>query len=59
MGVAERKILNVMEMRYLRSMHKVTGINQVRNEEVQRKANVTTELAGQTEQSVLRWFGQE
>ncbi len=33
-GAAERKRLNVMEMRYLRSMCGVTRMDQLRNEEV-------------------------
>ena len=56
MAVAEKKRLNVMEMRYLRSMCRVTRIDRVRNE-VQRRTGVTRELAGRSEQSVLRWFG--
>ncbi len=34
MGAAERKRLNVMEMRYLRSMCGVTQMDWVRNDEV-------------------------
>ncbi len=37
MGAAERKRLNVMEMRCLRSMCGVTRMDWVRNEEVQRR----------------------
>ncbi len=40
MGVAERKRLNVMEMRYLRSMCGVTRMDRVRNEEVRRRSGV-------------------
>ncbi len=40
MGAAERKRLNVMEMRCLRSMCGVTRMDRVRNEEVRRRAGV-------------------
>ena len=57
MAVAEKKRLDVMQMRCLRSMCGVTHMDQVRNEEVQRRTGVMIELVGQAEQSVLRWFG--
>ncbi len=57
MGAAERKKLNVMEMRCLRSMYGVTRMDRVRNEEVRRRTGVVKELAERAEQGVLRWFG--
>ncbi len=57
MGAAERKRLNVMEMRYLRSMCGVTLMDQVRNDEVQRRTGVVKELAERAKQGVVRWFG--
>ncbi len=45
MGAAERKRLNVMEMRCLRSMCRVTRMDQMRNEEVRRRTSVVEELA--------------
>ena len=44
MTVAEKR-LNVMEMRCLRSMYEVSCIDQVRNEEMQRRTGVTRKLA--------------
>ncbi len=40
MGAVERKKLNVMEMRCLRSLCGVTRMDQVRNEEVRRRTGV-------------------
>ena len=57
MGVAERRRLNVLEMRCLRSMCGVTRMDRVRNVEVRRRTGVARDLAGRAEQSVLRWFG--
>ena len=57
MGARDRRRLNVMEMRCLRSMCGVTRRNRVRNEEVRRRTGVMRELSGRADQSVLRWFG--
>ena len=57
MGQRERKRLNVVEMRCLRSMCGVTRRDRIRNEEVRRRTGVTRELSGRADQSVLRWFG--
>ena len=57
MRAAERRRLNVMEMRCLRSMCGVTRMDRVRNEEVRRRTGVVRELADRAEQGVLRWFG--
>ena len=53
MEAAERRILNVMEMRCLRSMCGITRMDQVRNEEVRRRTGVIRELADRAEQGVL------
>ncbi len=45
MGAAERKRLNVMEIRRLRSMCGVTRMDRVKNEEVRRRTRVVKELA--------------
>ncbi len=45
MGAEERKRLNVMEMRCLRSMCGVARMDRVRNEEVRRRTGVVKELA--------------
>ena len=57
MGVAERKGLNVMEMRCLRSMCGVTRYDRVRNEDVRRRTGVVQELSVKAEKKVLNWFG--
>ncbi|KAK3869735.1 hypothetical protein Pcinc_024963 [Petrolisthes cinctipes] len=54
MGENEKRRLNVVEMRCLRSMCGVTRMDRVRDEKVRRRTGVVRELAGQ---SVLRWFG--
>ena len=51
MEVAEKKRLNVMEMKCLRSVCGVTRMNRVRNE-VRRRTGVTKELGGRAEQCV-------
>ncbi len=43
MGAAERRRLNVMEMRRLRSMCGVTRMDRVRNDEVRRRRGVVKE----------------
>lgn len=57
MGVAERKRLNVVEMKCLRSMCGVTRYDRVRNEEVRRRTGVVQELSVRAEKKVLNWFG--
>ena len=42
---AERMKVNVLEMKCLRSLVGVSGINRVRNEEVRRRAGIERELA--------------
>ena len=54
---AERRRLDVMEMRCLRSMCGVSRMDRLRNEEVRRRTGVMGELAGRAERSALRWFG--
>ena len=46
MAVTEKKRLNVMEMRCLRSMCGATHMDRVENEEVQRRTGFKRELAG-------------
>ena len=57
MRLAERKRLNVLEMRCLRSMCGVTRLDRIRNEEVRRRTGVVRELAERADQRVLKWFG--
>ncbi|KAK7882210.1 hypothetical protein WMY93_028384 [Mugilogobius chulae] len=55
--VAEKRKLNVMEMKCLRSMCGVTRMDRVRNEEVRRRTGVVRELADRAERKALGWFG--
>ena len=57
MRSAERRKVNVLEMKSLRSLVGVSRIDRVRNEEVRRRARIERELASITQQRVLRWFG--
>ena len=57
MRSAERRKVNVLEMKCLRSLVGVSRINRGRNEEVRRRAGIERELASRTDQRVLRWFG--
>ena len=56
MRIAERRKLNVLEMKCLRSLVGVSGMDRVRNEEVRRRAGIEMELASRADQRVLRWF---
>ena len=52
MSVAEKKRLNVMAMRCLRSMCGVTCMDRVKSDEVRRRTGVTRELASRVEKSL-------
>ena len=54
---AERRKVNVLEMKCLRSLVGVSRMDRVGNEEVRRRAGIDRELASRTDQRVLRWFG--
>ena len=56
-GSAERRKVNVLEMKCLRSLVGVSGMDRVRNEEVHRRAGIERQLASRADQRVLRWFG--
>ena len=56
MRSAERRKLNVLEMKCLRSLVGVSRMDRVRNEEVHRRAGIERELASRANQKVLRWF---
>ena len=49
--------MNVLEMKCLRSLVRVSRIDRVRNEEVRRRAGIERDLASRAHQRVLRWFG--
>ena len=57
MRSAERRKVNVLEMKCLRSLVGVSQMDRVRNEEVRRRAGIERELASRADQRVLRWFG--
>ena len=54
---SERKMLNVFEMRCLRSMIGVTRRDRVRNTVIREKTGMNVDLSGTADKSVLRWFG--
>ena len=57
MRSAERRKLNVLEMKCLRSLVGVSRTDRVRNEEAPRRTGIERELASRADQRVLRWFG--
>ena len=57
MRSAERRKVNVLEKKCLRSLVGVSRMNRVRNEQVRRRAGIERELASRADQRVLRWFG--
>ena len=57
MRSAERRKVNVLEMKCLRSLVGVSRMDRVRNEGVRRRAGIERELACRAAQRVLRWFG--
>ena len=57
MRSAERRKVNVLEMKCLRSLVGVSRMNKVRNEEVRKTAGTEKELASRADQRVVKWFG--
>ena len=57
MRSAERRKVNVLEMKCLRSLVEVSRMNRIMNEEVRRRAGIERELARGAKQRALRWFG--
>ena len=57
MRSAERRKVNVLEMKCLRSLVGVSRMDRVRNEEVRGRVGIERELASRADQRVLRWFG--
>ena len=57
MRSVERRKVNVLEMKCLRSLAGVSRMDRFRNEEVRRRAGIEMELASRADQRVLRWFG--
>ena len=54
MRSAERRKVNVLEMKCLRSLVGVSRMDRVRNDEVRRRAGIQRELASRAR--VLKWF---
>ena len=54
---AERRKVNVLEMKCLRSLVGVSRMDKVSNEEVRRRTGIEREVASRADQRVLRWFG--
>ena len=57
MRSAERKKVNVLEMKCFSILVGVSRMDRVRNEQVRRRAGIERELASRADQRVLRWFG--
>ena len=53
---AERRKVNVLEMKCLRSLVGVSRMDRVRNKEVRMRVGIERELANREDQKVLRWF---
>ena len=56
MGYERRKV-NVLEMKCLRSLVGVSRMDRVRNKEVRSRDGIKRELARRADQRVLSWFG--
>ena len=54
MSSAERRKVNVLEMKCLRSLVGVSRMDRARNEEVLRRTGIERELASRADQRVLR-----
>ena len=59
MRSTEKRRVNVLEMKCLRSLVGVSRMDRVRNEEECRRAGIERELESRADQRVLRWFGIE
>ena len=57
MRSAERRKVNVLKMKCLRSLVGASRMDRVRNEEVRRRAGIQRELASRADQRVSRRFG--
>ena len=55
--VEERRKLDVMEMRCLRSMCGVTRMDRLRNEVVRERVGVDEKLSERVDRKVLKWYG--
>ena len=53
----ERREVDVLEMKCLKSLVGVSRMDRVRNEEVRGRDGIERELASRADQRVMRWFG--
>ena len=56
MRSADRRKVNVLEMKCLRSLVGVSRMDRVGNEDVRRRTGIERELASRADRRVLRWF---
>ena len=56
MRSAERRKVNVLEMKCLKSLVGVSRMDGVRNEEVRRRAGIERKYVSRADQRLLRWF---
>ena len=56
MRSVERRNLNVLEIKCLRSLVVVSRMDRVRNEEVRKRAGIERDLVSRVDQRVSRWF---
>ena len=56
MRSAERRKVNVLEMKCFSSLVGVSQMDRVRNEEMRRRTGIERELVSRADQKVLRWF---
>lgn len=57
LNAAERKKLDVFEMKCLRSMAGVSRLDRIRNEVVRERTGVVRELSRRADGRILGWFG--
>ena len=57
MRSTERRKVNVLVMKCLRSLVGVLRMDRVRNEDVRRRVGIERELVSRANQRILRWFG--
>ena len=57
MRSAERRKVNILEMKCLRCLVGVSRMDRVRNAEVRRRAEIERVLASRADQRISRWFG--
>ena len=57
MRSTERRNVNVLEMKCLRSLVGVSRMDRFKNKEMRRRPGIQKEVASRADQRVLRWFG--